>query len=493
MSMFTASSGSISTLSGKLRDDRDSMYNFIKNIGRGNFGNVDEVEVVESFSNGKYNFTKDMRLAMKKSLPLGIRYCDEFKEYGMMGGIGGMGGVLIEIDILNRVNHVNVINSYDTFIEHFKSSGRKVEPKCEDCSDIILIMPLATYNLSDLIKTFTEQPALKNIEILLSLSHQLLCGLEYLHSNYIIHDDIKSDNILVFEDEGKYVVKISDFGISGVLVHPDGVNKSSQSEDYRPPEILETGEDTAKHAYESDNWAMGVLLLQLVTGKLIHDFEGVDPYDVSSYYRLVSEFLRKADWKSNPEWDEWFGNNQNERNDFIKLIDGLLNRNPKQRLTSREALDDSLFKTFDCSIDRIIYQETPLITGITTDQRKITLIWMKEIVDKLNIEHSALFLGIDIFDRYMAIKNQDNVEIDHNEIKLIAFASLMISIPIIFSDEYFFENLIDVIEKMYHRMDINNMICVIAKTLEWKLFRPTLNVTLPHMDDVKIFEHYLNN
>lgn len=43
-----------------------------------------------------------------------------------------------------------------------------------------------------------------------------LSGLEFIHKNHIIHQDIKPHNILISEDGD---VKICDFGISKVKIH----------------------------------------------------------------------------------------------------------------------------------------------------------------------------------------------------------------------------------------------------------------------------------
>jgi serine/threonine protein kinase len=50
--------------------------------------------------------------------------------------------------------------------------------------------------------------------VIRSYTHQILKGLDYLHSNNIIHHDLKGANVLV--DSGGYI-RLSDFGCATVI------------------------------------------------------------------------------------------------------------------------------------------------------------------------------------------------------------------------------------------------------------------------------------
>ncbi|CAI0415852.1 unnamed protein product [Linum tenue] len=91
-------------------------------------------------------------------------------------------------------------------------------------------------------------------------------GIEYLH-NYavppIIHRDIKSSNILL---DGNWVARVSDFGLS--LLGPDPEReyrptKAAGTVGYIDPEYYSLNVLTAK----SDVYGLGVVLLELLTGK----------------------------------------------------------------------------------------------------------------------------------------------------------------------------------------------------------------------------------
>ncbi|KAL3351231.1 hypothetical protein AABB24_019704 [Solanum stoloniferum] len=91
-------------------------------------------------------------------------------------------------------------------------------------------------------------------------------GLEYLHEKVqpsVIHRDIRSSNVLLFED---YKAKIADFNLSNQA--PDMAARLHSTRvlgtfGYHAPEYAMTGQLTQK----SDVYSFGVVLLELLTGR----------------------------------------------------------------------------------------------------------------------------------------------------------------------------------------------------------------------------------
>lgn len=110
----------------------------------------------------------------------------------------------------------------------------------------------------------------QRLRISLNIAH----GLDYLHTNTtdkkkIIHRDIKSVNILL----GKYwEAKIADFGLSkfypaNQLGSTIFTNNIAGTEVYLDPEYAKTG----KLKKKSDIYSFGVVLFELLSGRLAYD------------------------------------------------------------------------------------------------------------------------------------------------------------------------------------------------------------------------------
>uniref|UniRef100_A0A7I4CTT7 mitogen-activated protein kinase kinase n=1 Tax=Physcomitrium patens TaxID=3218 RepID=A0A7I4CTT7_PHYPA len=122
-------------------------------------------------------------------------------------------------------------------------------------------------SLSDIIKQQKQIPE----PYLAVIASQVLKGLEYLHQvRHIIHRDIKPSNLLI---NHKGEVKISDFGVSAVLVHSLAQRDTFVGTcTYMSPERLQG----RSYAYDSDLWSLGLTLLECALGTFPYKPAGME-------------------------------------------------------------------------------------------------------------------------------------------------------------------------------------------------------------------------
>ncbi|TEB35177.1 Pkinase-domain-containing protein [Coprinellus micaceus] len=104
-------------------------------------------------------------------------------------------------------------------------------------------------------------------EVVTSFLHQILDGLEYLHSKNIIHRDLKADNILV---EPTGVCKISDFGISKKAsdLHQGGRAHTMMRGTvyWMAPEVVNSNGGQG-YDIKVDIWSVGCIALEMWSGR----------------------------------------------------------------------------------------------------------------------------------------------------------------------------------------------------------------------------------
>ncbi|MRS04116.1 serine/threonine protein kinase, partial [bacterium] len=168
--------------------------------------------------------------------------------------------VLHEIKNLRSFSHKNVIRVHDAFVVRCERAGTY---------SFVQVGVLEYANGGNL-RNFIETNPSENefIEVLLGI----LEGLKYLHSEKkIIHRDLSPENILMCNEGGKWIPRISDFGISkkidiGALA---GAQKKSTQLlgkiEYMAPEQFQP----EKYGIDGnintnvDLWAFGIILYEL--------------------------------------------------------------------------------------------------------------------------------------------------------------------------------------------------------------------------------------
>ena len=166
------------------------------------------------------------------------------------------------------------------------------------------------------------------------LFYQIFSGLYYLHTNNIIHRDLKLENILLSEIEKDYKsnlkyfwIKIIDFGTSKIFSKHRKEKSIVGSSYYIAPEVL-----NQCYNEKCDTWSVGVILYMLICGK--PPFDGEDDFKIIDKIKIG-------------KFDDQNKRLLNSSEEVQDLVHKLLNVNIKKRLSAHEALGHPWFKKFN--------------------------------------------------------------------------------------------------------------------------------------------------
>ncbi|KAL6439249.1 hypothetical protein ACFW04_003861 [Cataglyphis niger] len=155
-------------------------------------------------------------------------------------------------NITTYSNHRNIATYYGAFV-------KKSSPGKDD--QLWLVMEYCgAGSVTDLVKS-TKGQSLKE-EWIAYISREILRGLSYLHSNKVIHRDIKGQNVLLTDNAE---VKLVDFGVSAQLDRTIGRRNTFIGTPYwMAPEVIACDENPdATYDNRSDLWSLGITALEM--------------------------------------------------------------------------------------------------------------------------------------------------------------------------------------------------------------------------------------
>ena len=202
-------------------------------------------------------------------------------------GEGGMANVYLANDtILDRKVAIKVLrgdlSNDEKFIRRFKREALSVSnlshPNIVEVYDVgeedgnyYIVME---YIDGKTLKQLLQKRGALTLTEVIDIMSQLTDGLSHAHEAYIIHRDIKPQNIMI-EDNG--LVKITDFGIAMAInsTQLTQTNSVMGSVHYLPPEQANGKGSTVK----SDIYSLGILMYELLTGSV--PFKGDNAVEIA--------------------------------------------------------------------------------------------------------------------------------------------------------------------------------------------------------------------
>lgn len=251
------------------------------------------------------------------------------------GPAGGADADRIEVSLKREVELMKVI--LHPSIVHLKAFGTDSKGRA------LLVMNYCPGG--DLFDVASNQRNIMTPPLIRRIFSELVSAVRYLHQKYIVHRDIKLENVLLnipiqvhndvpdWQTLDRAVVTLTDLGLSRRIPAPPEsplLETRCGSEDYAAPEILMGQPYDGR---QTDAWALGVLLYALMEGRLPFDALPGVRGDPATLKARTPHRIARCEWgwvHYGDEDNEWDPEKGKDLEGAKKCVESLLKRNTRR-------------------------------------------------------------------------------------------------------------------------------------------------------------------
>lgn len=252
-----------------------------------------------------------------------------------------------EVKILRMLKQENVVQ----LKEAFRRKGK-----------LYLVFEYVDQNLLEILESSPNgtEVRLRQKDQTRNYIFQLCKAIDYCHRLDVIHRDIKPENLLV---SANHTLKLCDFGFARTIPQKIGaLTDYVATRWYRSPELLL---GTANYGKEVDMWAIGCIMGELTDGQPLFPGESeIDQlYVIQKVLGPLSSEQEEA-FHRNPHLNGYkfpeISRPETLERHYLNKLDsvalsfmrGLLDMNPRRRMTVTDALQHPYFQGFTSKVER---------------------------------------------------------------------------------------------------------------------------------------------
>ncbi|KPJ67907.1 MAG: hypothetical protein AMJ43_02915 [Coxiella sp. DG_40] len=177
-----------------------------------------------------------------------------------------------EAELMKELRHPHVVNFYGYY---------------QDPTHYSIVMEYVSGGSLDKVLYDTRQ-AFPWYPTRWDIAHDIASAVSFLHSNRIIHRDLKSQNVLVYRQDDRMRAKVADVGIAKIMKDEemDTITKGMGTPLWMAPEVIEAQGEKKKITYDEkvDVYSYGIILSELINRKA--------PFsEIDNFFKVIPQVL----------------------------------------------------------------------------------------------------------------------------------------------------------------------------------------------------------